>query len=107
MASLIATERWRDGGSVSAIVLEGQQRRAFWLQANQWDHPRDAGHENLFVSEGDDPESKEKKIEIASAEERQWLEYLLGVDDSGVGEESKELFQTMIHALRARQKDLP
>jgi hypothetical protein len=105
MASLIHSERWRDGGSISAIVLDGQRHWAFWLQTNRWNHPRDAGHENLFVSEGDDPESKRNRIEIASAEERQWLDYLVRVDNSDAGEEPKEQFRTMIDVLRARQKD--
>ena len=60
---------------------------------------------NLFVSDGDDPELKEDRIEIASAEERQWLDYLDQVDDRDVAEESKALFRTVIHVLRARQKD--
>ena len=107
MASLIKSDGWRDGGSISAVVLDGEQRRAFWLQTNHWDHPRDAGHDNLFVSEGDAPESKQKRVEIASAEERQWLDYLARVDDSGAKDESKAQFQAMIHVLRARQKDLP
>ena len=104
MASLINSESWRDGGSVSAIVLEGQQHRAFWLQSNKWNHPRDAGHENLFVSDGGDPESKQNKIEIASAEERQWLDYLVRVEVGDAGEASKEVFQVLIQVLRVRQK---
>jgi hypothetical protein len=102
MALLIQSYRWRDGGSISAIVLDGERCRAFWLQTNDWDHPRNAGHDNLFVSEGDAPELKQKKIEIASDEERQWLDYLARVDDSGAKDESKEQLQAMICVLRAR-----
>jgi hypothetical protein len=105
MASLIESTRWRDGGSISAIVRDGQQHRAFWLQMNRWDHPRESRHENLFVSDGDDPESKQKMIAVASADERQCLDYLLRVDVSAAGTESQEAFQAMRQVLQARQKD--
>ena len=105
MASLIASDRWRDGGSISAVVFDGQQHRAFWLETNHWDHPKDAGHQNLFVSDGNDPELKKIRIEVGSTEERHWLDYLSRVDLSGVGEEAKRQFQTMIHVLRTRNSD--
>ena len=105
MASLIASDRWRDGGSISAVVFDGQQHKAFWLETNQWDHPGNAGHENLFVSDGNNPESKENKIEVASTEERHWLDYLSRVDIGGVGEEAKKQFRAMIHVLRTRNAD--
>jgi len=59
--------------SVSAIRAGWAAAQGVLLQSNKWNHPRDAGHENLFVSDGDDPESKQNKIEIASAEERSGL----------------------------------
>ena len=107
MASLIESDIWRDGGSISAVVLDGELHRAFWLQTNRWDHPRDAGHDNLFVSEGDRPELKQKIVEVASADERQWLDYLSRVDYTEAESASKEQFQAMLRELRARQKDLP
>jgi hypothetical protein len=106
MVSLITCEIWRDGGSISAVVLDGQRHKAFWLQTNHWNHPRERGHENLFVSEGNNPESKENRIEIASPIERQWMDYLARVDDGGAGQEEKKLFQTMIQLLQERQKNL-
>jgi len=92
MPKLIQSDKWRDGGSMSAIVLDEGRHRSFWLQANRWNHPRDAGHEHLFVSDGDDPEKMEQRIEISSIEERQWLDYLTRVDNSDTKPESRLKF---------------
>jgi hypothetical protein len=102
MSSLIQSDRWRDGGSISAVVLDGTQHRSFWLQTNSWDHPRQAGHEHLFVSGGDNPEAKENRIEISSVEEQRWLDYLVRVNDTDATLESKDQFQKMIGVLQRR-----
>jgi len=96
---------WRDGGSLSATVLEGDQRKSFWLKTNSWMKPQDAGHEHLFVSEGDVPEAMQHRIEISSPEEGKWLNYLMGVDDSGAEPISKERFRNLIAVLQARRSD--
>ena len=44
-------------------------------------------------------------MEIASAEERQWLDYLVRVDYSDAEEGPKKVFQTMIRVIQVRQKD--
>jgi len=103
MASLVRCDIWRDGGSFSATVSDQEQHRSFWLQTNQWSHPRDRGHEHLFVSDGSDPEAMQHKIEVSSTEEGKWLDFLLGVDDTGAAPESKEVFRHMIGVLQARR----
>jgi hypothetical protein len=107
VAVLVQSDTWRDGGSLSATVLDGDRQRSFWLQTNRWDHPRDSGHENLFVSEGERPESKDVMIGIASTEEWQWLTYLQRVDDASAEPESRLRFRQIVDALRVRHSATP
>ena len=107
MPSLVQSDRWRDGGSFSAVISDGGEFRSFWLQTKRWDHPRDAGYEHLFVSRGAQPEAMQNQIAISSVEECRWLDYLLRVDDRDVEVGSKEAFREMIEVLRSRQKDSP
>ena len=102
MAALVTSDIWRDGGSLSATVLDGDGHRSFWLQTNRWNHPRNAGHENLFVSDGDRPESKSVLVAIASTEEARWLAFLEKVDDSVASPDSRKRFRSMVAKLRAR-----
>lgn len=55
---LIISEIWRDGGSLSATVSDGESLRSFWLQTNAWDSPSGMGHLELYVSEGSTPIQK-------------------------------------------------
>ena len=103
MPSLIGSDIWRDGGSLSAVVLDRDGPRSFWLQTNSWNHPRERGHEHLFVSEGTNPESKVNRIDIASIDEHRWLDYLLEVEVSGANTESKKRFQELLAVLQARR----
>lgn len=102
MNRLIQSEIWRDGGSLSAVITDGQRAISFWLQTNMWDKPSDKNHLELFVSEGDQPELKETRVGIASQEEVEWTEFLTGVSVEDAGEESQERFSEMLHVLRSR-----
>lgn len=104
MSSLVQSDRWRDGGSISAVISDCGEFRSFWLQTKRWDHPRDAGHEHLFVSRGSQPEAMQGRIAISSVEEFRWLDYLLHVDDRDAEVGSRETFRKLIDVLRSRQK---
>jgi len=102
MASLTFCDIYRDGGSLAATVLDGDRHLSFWLQTNFWNHPRDAGHENLFISDGDNPQAKTEKLGISSNEEHQWLNYLLQVNDTDVDADAKRHFRDLIAVLQSR-----
>jgi|GEM_PF-5346550 hypothetical protein len=102
MPTVLNAGTYRDGGSIFATVAAATQTLSFFLQTNHWDHPRDAGHENLFISKGDRPEATETKLTIGSTEERQWLAFLITADPSGLDLWAAELFQTMLKVLQAR-----
>jgi len=103
MAILIQSAIWRDGGSLSSVVEDVGSRIGFWLETNNWMHQSvSKGHEHLFVSNSGKPQAKELKIEIASIEERQWLDYLAKVDVSQAEPSSKERFLDMVDILKAR-----
>jgi hypothetical protein len=104
MPSLIQSDLWRDGGSLSATVLDGSKEISFWLQTNDWNHPEQAGHEHLFISNGTDAEAKESRIPISSIEEAHWLDYLVVVDDFRVDDESRGYFRKIVEVLKKRQK---
>jgi len=101
VAVLVQSDIWRDGGSLSATVLHGDRHRSFWLDTDRLDDSHD-GHRNLFVSDGERPESREVMIAMASTEELRWLSYLEQVDDAAAADGSRRQFRRMIDVLRSR-----
>ena len=99
---LLDSEIWRDGGSLSARIADRGAMLSFWLQTNGWDHPKDAGHEHLYVSKGANPQLKEKKIEMGSVSERRWLSLLRGAKIDLVETRKQEHFKRMLAILHRR-----
>lgn len=53
---------FRDGGSYGAIIANDKEEFSIFLEVNNWEHIKDRCYKNLYVSNGSDPEIKEKKI---------------------------------------------
>ena len=106
MGTVIRCDIWRDGGSISAVVSEGDRTLSFWLQTNDWNLRQEAGHLNLYLSEGMNPELKQTKIDLASADEYKWILYLLQLDTSKLNDWGVELFCKFLNTLKLRHIDL-
>jgi hypothetical protein len=103
MPTLVAADIWRDGGSLSAVVLQDNgESISYWLQTTSWNHPREAAHSNLFVSPGSNPELLQRKVEIRSEEERQLLELLDATVITECDEEGQGHFARMLSILHDR-----
>jgi len=99
---LLDSEIWRDGGSLSATVADRGAMLSFWLQANGWDHPQEAGHVHLYVSKGANPTRKEKRVEIASTSERRWLALLRRAKIDLVEVSDQDHFKRLLAILHRR-----
>ena len=102
MKRLITCEIWRDGGSLSAIIADGQRATSFWLQTNMWDKPGEKQYLDLFVSHGDQPELKEILVPRGSPEERNWMAFLGEVSLEDSSDDAKERFSQLLQILRDR-----
>lgn len=89
MWTLLTSELWRDGGSYSASLRDGERVVSLWLQVNEWDRPEEAAYETLFVSEGADPTKKERQL-AHGAEERRWLAILESEIELGAADGSSQ-----------------
>jgi hypothetical protein len=103
MKRLINSEIWRDGGSLSAIISDGQRVTSFWLQTNMWDKPSEKQHLELFVSHGGQPELKEAFVARGSPEERNWITFLCEASLEDASDDAKERFSELLQILRDRQ----
>jgi hypothetical protein len=106
MSAVIDCDIWRDGGSISAVVTDDDRTLSFWLQTNDWDVPQEAGHLNLYLSEGMNPQLKQTIIELASTDEHKWFLYLLQVDTSKLNDTSLEIFHKFLNTLMLRHTNL-
>jgi len=75
MWTLTDCEIWRDGGSCSVTLAEGDRVTSLWLQVSSWDRPGDRRHVALFVSDGHDATRKEQQVPLGEPTQ-DWLRIL-------------------------------
>lgn len=103
MPTLVTSEIWRDGGSLSAVIRnEDGNVSSYWLQIAPWDLPREAVHSNLYVTAGAAPEMRQHRVEINSEEERALLALFQSADVQGCDSREKDLFAEIISILQQR-----
>lgn len=101
MWRLIEAEIWRDGGSYSAVITDGAQSLALWLQVNAWTELTQRSYGALHVSPGSDPTLKAQRI--PPTDERQWLTLLSEqTDTASASDIARQCLGEIVAILRER-----
>jgi len=85
---VIDCDIYRDGGSYGACLEHDGEAISVFLQVEPWDHPRDKQYGSLFVSNGKDPDAKEREIRTGSLDEQQWIDRLLGAEKGSLAHDA-------------------
>jgi hypothetical protein len=99
---LIDCTIYRDGGSYGAVLERGPARVALLLQVGPWDHPAERRYEGLFLSAGDAPTRKERRLEPGGEEEGRWSEVLAACDTRQAQGEARARLRELLAALSSR-----
>jgi hypothetical protein len=98
---------YRDGGSLGAVLCEGEERIALFLEVVPWDKPPETlQYKGLRGSEGEIPDSRGEKVPVEADAERSWLWQLennVRTDLAQDGDRTR--FYELLSALRNRNRD--
>ena len=83
MWQLLACEIWRDGGSYSAVLTDGEKTVALWLQVSSWARLEERRYTGLFQSAGSDATLKSSRV--SAPDEALWCEALRQLLDRAPG----------------------
>lgn len=102
MWRLSSCEIWRDGGSYSTTLADGNRSVSLWLQVFQGECLEDRTHEGLFESDGTDPTVKQRLVPYGRSEQAWLLMLEQDVDTMSAAGEDIERFADFVAALRQR-----
>jgi hypothetical protein len=105
MSRLISAHKWRDGGSLSAVIEEEDfQLKSYWLQVAQYQDNRDMHHEHLYVSEGDVPHQRKCRVDVQSEQEEALLRKLQLTEITHSTDEQQRSFAHLVQVLQSRHR---